>query len=418
MTGTPTTLSPEAADRYRDEFLEYLSQTVPGRKQLVVESASGCVVRDSDGREYLDLTSGIAVANVGHANPDVVAAVREMAGRMTHVNVYGRYVIPVQVDLARELAEVTPGRLDVSFLANSGAEAIEGALKLGRKVSGRPGILSFEGAFHGRTMGALSVTWKERYRRPFEPLIPGVRFAPFGDLAAAEAALTPDVGVVIVEPVQGEAGVVIPPDGFLAGLRELCDRAGAILVFDEVQGGFGRSGRWFACDHWDVVPDVLVTAKALGGGLPIGAFTARAELMDSFLDPPLSHLTTFGGNPVCSAAALASLRYIKAHGLVERAAALGRRLDERLAAMVAAGIGVTAHRSIGLWAAIDVEDASLTNTIVAEAQERGVLVGSMLHADRTIRVVPPLVIEEEELDRGLDVLADAVAAVVARGTRR
>jgi acetylornithine/succinyldiaminopimelate/putrescine aminotransferase len=413
MTGIHT-LEPAVADRYRDEFLQYLSQTVPGRKELVVTAAHGSIVEGADGTEYIDLTSGIAVANVGHANPDVIAAVRDMVETMTHVNVYGRYVIPVQVDFARELASITPAGLDVSFLTNSGAEAIEGALKLGRKATGRPGILAFEGAFHGRTIGALSVTWKEQYRRPFEPLLPGVRFAPFGDLAAAEAAMADDVGVVIVEPIQGEAGVVIPPDDFLPGLRDLCDRTGAILIFDEVQGGMGRSGRWLSHEHWDVVPDVVVSAKALGGGLPLGAFTARAELMATFLDPPLSHLTTFGGNPVSCAAGLAAIRYIKRNGLVERAAELGTHLAARLDAMVGAGIGVARYRARGLWSAIDLDDASITNTVVAEAQRRGVLVGSMLHNAATIRIVPPLVIERDQLDRGLDALADAVVAVAGR----
>jgi acetylornithine/succinyldiaminopimelate/putrescine aminotransferase len=413
MTGTHT-LEPAVADRYRDEFLEYLSQTVPGRKELVVTEAHGCTVVGADGTEYLDLTSGIAVANVGHANPDVVAAVREMVGTMTHVNVYGRYVLPVQVDFARELASVTTADLDVSFLTNSGAEAIEGALKLARKASGRPGILSFEGAFHGRTFGALSVTWKERYRKPFEPLVPGVRFAKFGDLASVEQAMTDDVGVCIVEPIQGEAGVIIPPDDFLPGLRALCDRKGVVLIFDEVQGGMGRSGRWFSHQNWDVVPDVIVSAKALGGGLPIGAFTARAELMATFLDPPLSHLTTFGGNPVSCAAGLAALRYIKRHGLVERAARLGTHLAARLDEMATAGIGIRAYRCKGLWSAIDLDDPAITNMVVDEAQRRGVLIGSMLHNDATIRIVPPLVVDEADLDRGLDVIADAVVAI-ARG---
>ncbi len=413
MTGTHT-LEPAVADRYRDEFLEYLSQTVPGRKELVVTEAHGCTVVGSDGTEYLDLTSGIAVANVGHTNPDVVSAVREMVGTMTHVNVYGRYVLPVQVDFARELASVTTADLDVSFLTNSGAEAIEGALKLGRKGSGRPGILSFEGAFHGRTFGALSVTWKERYRRPFEPLVPGVRFARFGDLASAEAAMTDDVGVCIVEPIQGEAGVIIPPDDFLPGLRALCDAKGVVLIVDEVQGGMGRSGRWFSHQHWGIVPDVIVSAKALGGGLPIGAFSARESLMATFLDPMLSHLTTFGGNPVSCAAGLAAMRYIKANDLVDRAATLGTHLAARLDEMVRAGIGVRAYRCKGLWSAIDLEDDSITNTVVDEAQRRGVLIGSMLHNDATIRIVPPLVIEQAELDRGLDVIADAVVAIARR----
>jgi acetylornithine/succinyldiaminopimelate/putrescine aminotransferase len=219
------------------------------------------------------------------------------------------------------------------------------------------------------------------------------------------------VGVCIVEPIQGEAGVIIPPDDFLPGLRALCDAKGVILIVDEVQGGMGRSGRWLAHQHWDIVPDVIVSAKALGGGLPIGAFSARESLMATFLDPPLSHLTTFGGNPVSCAAGLAAMRYIKRNGLVERAARLGTHLGARLDEMVGAGIGVKAYRCRGLWSAIDLDDPSITNTVVDEAQRRGVLIGSMLHNDATIRIVPPLVVDEAELDRGLDVIADSVRAI-------
>lgn len=399
------------AEQLREDFLRYLAQTVPGRKELVVARAAGTRVWDVDGREYLDLTSGIAVANVGHANPAVVDAVRRTVGELTHVNVYGRFVIPQQVALARAIAELLPGKLEQSFLCNSGAEAVEGALKLARKATGRAGIVSFEGAFHGRTMGALSVTWKERYRAPFEPLIPGVRFVPFGDVEAARAAITDEIGAVIVEPVQGEAGVRISPWGFLQALREACDRAGALLIFDEVQGGFGRSGRWFSFQHWDVVPDVVVMAKALGGGLPIGAFTARRELMEAFLDPPLTHLTTFGGNPVCAAAALASIGFIRDHGLVERARELGDQLASWLAALRGADLGVVDHRCLGLWAAIDLDDAARTQPVVRAAQERGILIGSMLHSDVTIRLAPPLVIDAKDLERGISILADCLRAV-------
>ena len=402
----------EQIERYKDDFITYLAQTVPGRKEIVVDSTEGCTIRTADGREYLDMTSGIAVANVGHSNPRVVEAVREMIGRMAHVNVYGRFVLLSQVDLARELASITPGDLTVSFLTNSGTEAVEGALKLARKYTGRPGIVAFEGAFHGRTMGALSVTWKEQYRKPFEPLLPGVRFVPFGDARAAFEAIDKQVGAVIVEPVQGEAGLRLPPPDFLPALRETCTRVGAALIFDEVQGAFGRAGRWFSFEHWDVVPDILVTAKALGGGLPLGAFTASPEVMSTFLDPPLSHLTTFGGNPVSCAAALASIRYIREHRLVERSARLGTQLKRRLDELVGAEIGITAARSIGLWAAVDVASPDLTMGVVREAEQQGVLVGSMLHSGNTIRLAPPLTIGEEDLHRGIDVLARAAEAVL------
>lgn len=401
------------AERYREDFLTLLAQTVPGRKELVVDRALGCTVWDTEGRAYLDLTSGIAVANVGHAHPAVVAAVREMVGRMTHVNVYGRFVIPAQVDLARRLAELLPPPLSQTFLCNSGAEAVEGALKLARKATGRSGIVAFQGGFHGRTMGALSVTWKPAYRKPFEPLLPDVRFVPFGDEAAALAAIDERVGAVIVEPVQGEAGVRPAPAGFLRALRRRCDETGALLIVDEVQGGFGRTGRWFSFEHHDVVPDVVVMAKALGGGLPLGAFTASPAHMTTFLDPPLTHLTTFGGNPVSCAAALAALEVIEGEGLLDRARRAGELLGSLLDDLVAAGIGVVGYRRVGLWAGIDLERPERARDVVQAAQRHGVLVGSMLHAEGTIRLCPPLVISDSDLQRGLELLGRAVQEVVA-----
>lgn len=403
----------EQAERYRTDFLKLLAQTIPGRKELVVERAAGCTIWDAEGRSYVDLTSGIAVANVGHAHPAVVAAVRDTVGRMTHVNVYGRFVIPPQVDLARKLAELLPHPLTQTFLCNSGAEAVEGALKLARKFTGRTGIVAFEGGFHGRTLGALSVTWKPAYRAPFEPLLPGVRFAPFGDPDAACEAIDDSVGAVIVEPVQGEAGVRPAPSGFLEAVRERCDEVGALLIFDEVQGGFGRTGRWFSFEHHDVAPDIVVMAKALGGGLPLGAFTAAPEHMATFLDPPLTHLTTFGGNPVSCSAALAAVDVIRREGLVERARVAGALLGELLEQLVRSRIGVSAYRRAGLWAGIDLERPELARDVVAACQRRGVLVGSMLHAEGTIRISPPLVISDEELRHGIHVLRDAIQEVVS-----
>jgi predicted acetylornithine/succinylornithine family transaminase len=394
--------------------MRFLAQTVPGRKELVVERAAGCTIWDAEGRTYLDLTSGIAVANVGHAHPAVVTAVREAVGRMTHVNVYGRFVIPFQVDLARKLADLLPHPLKQTFLCNSGAEAVEGALKLARKFTGRPGIVAFEGGFHGRTMGALSVTWRPEYRTPFEPLIPGVRFTPFGDPDAARETIDEGVGAVIVEPVQGEAGVRPAPIGFLEAIRQRCDEVGALLIFDEVQGGFGRTGRWFSFEHYDVIPDVVVMAKALGGGLPLGAFTAAPELMGTFLSPPLTHLTTFGGNPVCCAAALAAIDVIGRGGLLERARVLGAVLGELLEELKRSGIGVSDYRRVGLWAGVDLERPELAQDVVAGCQRRGVLVGSMLHSAGTIRIAPPLVISEEELREGIRTLGETIEEVSPR----
>lgn len=392
-------MAPEEVDDYRDRFSEHLAQTVPGRKDLVVDQAAGCTIRMADGRVMLDMTSGIAVANVGHCHPAVIEAVQRQVARYAHVNVYGRYVVPVQVEIVERLARVAPEGLDVAFLTSTGTEANEGALKLARKATGRPGFVAFERAFHGRTFGALSVSWKEEWRKPFEPLVPGVRFVPFDDLAAADAAIDDTIAAVIVEPIQGEAGVRVPSDDFLPGLRRLCDERGVLLICDEVQGAMGRSGRWYSFQHWDVVPDIVTLAKSLGGGLPLGAILSREDLFATFLDPPLSHLTTFGGNPVACAAAIAAFDVIEREGLVEQSARLGDYLVERIGSVAAQFPDrITAVRGKGLWVAFDVAPAETGQPLVKALEARGILVGSMLNSAGTIRVAPPLVITAGEID--------------------
>lgn len=398
LAPTPT-MTDDEVEGYRTRFVDHLAQTVPGRKELVVDEASGCTIRMADGRVMLDMTSGIAVANVGHCHPAVVEAVQRQVARYAHVNVYGRYVVPLQVEIVERLARVAPEGLDVAFLTSTGTEANEGALKLARKATGRPGFVAFERSFHGRTFGALSVTWKEEWRKPFEPLLPGVTFVPFDDLDAAAKAIDHTTAAVIVEPVQGEGGVRVPSDGFLPGLRKICDERGALLICDEVQGAMGRSGRWYSFQHWGITPDIVTLAKALGGGLPLGAILSRQDIFATFLDPPLSHLTTFGGNPVACAAAIAAFDVIEREGLVEQSAKLGDYLMERLASVRdqfpdrMGGI-----RGKGLWVGFDVTPAESGQPVVKALEARGVLVGSMLNSAGTIRVAPPLVITATEID--------------------
>lgn len=399
------TLSEEEAADYRKRFVEHLAQTVPGEKELIVVDAEGTTIKTSDGRLFLDMISGIAVANVGHSHPRVVEAVKRQVESFAHVNVYGRFTLIPQVEIAERLASVTPGDLDVSFLVSTGTEANEGALKLARKYTGRPGFVSFERSFHGRTFGSLSVSWKEEWRRPFEPLLQPVTFIPFDDLDAADRAITEEVAAVIVEPVQGEAGVQIPSEEFLPGLRQLCDDRGALLICDEVQGAMGRSGQWFSCQNWDVVPDIITVAKAFGGGLPLGAFISTAEIFSTFLDPPLSHLTTFGGNPVACAAAIATFDVIQEEGLVKRARLMGEYLADRLGSIQAHfSQAVTATRGIGLWHAVDFSPPELAQHVVQKMQDRGVIVGSMLNSAGTIRIAPPLVVTHAEIDAMIGVL--------------
>lgn len=410
------TMTSEQVESCKDRFGQRLAQTVPSRKEMVIDSALDCSLKTADGRLYLDFISGIAVANVGHGHPEVVAAVCEQMQRYAHVNVYGRFALPPQIEIAERLARIAPDGLDVSFLTSTGTEAIEGALKLARKYTGRPRFLAFERGFHGRTLGSLSVSWKPAYREPFEPLLPGVDFVAFDDLEAAAAVIGDETAAVIVEPIQGEGGVRIPSDAFLPGLARLCRERGALLIVDEVQGAMGRSGRWFSFEHWDVVPDIVVLAKALGGGLPLGAIVSTAEIFSTFVDPPLSHLTTFGGNPVACAAAVAAFDVIERDGLVQASATLGERLKQRLVVTMEQFPDMVLDvRGMGLWLAIDVPPEQVM-TIVNAMEARGVIVGSMLNADGTIRIAPPLVVAEGELDVFIGALRATLLDLAAGGT--
>ena len=291
----------------RDDFLRFVCQTSPEPMGVEVAHAHGCIVVDTHGREYLDLLSGIGVASIGHAHPAVIKAVQDQAARYLHTMVYGEYIQQPQVELARRVAELTPDPLSVTYFTNSGTEAVEGALKTARKYTGRSRFVSFLGSFHGDTLGSVSVGGNPVYRTPFEPLVPGVSFLPFNDPEAL-AAIDETVAAVIIEPIQGEGGVQIPDDTFLPALRQRCSAVGTLLIFDEVITGFGRTGKVFACEHWQVTPDMMLLAKALGGGMPLGAFVSTPEIMATLSTaPPLAHVTTFGGHPVCCAAGLAAL---------------------------------------------------------------------------------------------------------------
>jgi predicted acetylornithine/succinylornithine family transaminase len=401
-------LNQSTIEEYRKDDLHYVGQTTPFGKQLILHQSQGTRVWDANGKEYLDFISGIAVNNVGHTNPEVVEAIIDQAKQMLHVNVFGKSLVPVQVDLAKELAKVTPDGLDKIFFTNSGTEAIEGAIKLARRATGKHKIVAFEGAFHGRTCGSLSISYREVYRKPFEPLLPGVTFVPFNDLKAAEQAITPEVGMVIIEPIQGEGGVHVPSDDFLPGLRALCDQNGAMLVLDEIQTGFGRTGKFFACEHWSVVPDILVVAKALGGGMPLGGFISRPEVMNILTDPPLSHMTTFGGHPVSCAAGLASLNIINRDKLVERSAIVGNEIQNRLKDLQKKYPVIVDVRGKGLMIGLEFAAPELTKKIVGRAQDLGLILSWSIYAGGTVRVAPPLNVLPEEVEQALNILEKSI----------
>lgn len=389
------------------DFRRYVCQTSDEPFGIIVERAEGCTIIAKDGRRYLDFLAGIGVANIGHTNPVVVQAVKDQAERYLHAMVYGEFILAPQIELAKLLAEVAPGPLSVTYFVNSGAEAVEGALKTARKYTGRPRIVAFQGSYHGGTLGAFSTLGNEVYRKPYEPLLPGVRLLPFDDRGALQT-IDETVAAVIVEPIQGEGGVIVPSDGFLPALRERCDEVGALLIFDEVMTGFGRTGRLFAFEHWGVVPDLLIMAKAMGGGMPLGGFMGRPEVMRTLsVDPPLTHLTTFGGHPVSCAAGLAALRYLLKHRLPERAEAMGRRLREGLQTLAPLG-GVVEVRGKGLLIGLELESPSLARAFARFCLEAGLLLCSTIHADQVIRLAPPLVVTPSEIDRAVAIMEEAL----------
>lgn len=388
-------------------FRRHVCQTSDAPMGLVVRAARGAEVHDADGGVWLDLLAGMGVANVGHAHPDVIAAIAAQAARHLHVMVYGEMVQEAQVRLASRLAALLPAPLRVVYFTSSGAEAVDGALKTARKHTARRRFVAFEGAFHGDTWGALSVGGNPVYRAPFEPLLPDVAFLPFDDVAAL-ATIGDDVAAVIVEPVQAEGGVRIPSPDFLPALRRRCDETGALLVFDEVVTAFGRTGRLFGLEHAGVVPDLLVLAKALGGGMPLGAFVGSPAIMGTLAhDPPLAHVTTFGGHPVSCAAGLAALDVLLRDGLVARAAALGERLRAGLADLVGQG-GLVAVRGAGMLLGLEFGDAAACARFAARARDARLILNWTLHRDVVVRLAPPLVLSDAQAD---DALARIAAAL-------
>ncbi len=392
----------------RQLFLEHIGQTSPAPLMLEVERAEGSFLYDSQGRDYLDLISGVSVSNTGHRHPAVMGALNEQAGRYMHLMVYGEIIQSPQVQYATRLASLLPPSLESVFFVNSGSEAIEGALKLAKRYTGRHEIIYFRNAYHGSTTGALSVQGSEVYRNAFRPLMPSTVMAEFNSPAAVEM-IGRNTAAVIVEPVQAEAGVIQPSGTFLNELREACSRNGAMLIFDEVQTGFGRTGTLFSLYRYEVTPDILVLAKALGGGLPLGAFIASREIMSSLThNPVLGHITTFGGHPLCCATGLASLEVIVNEGLAEKA-----REKEQLFRHELQHLPFTLIRGEGLLLAVVPEKPEIIPALVARAPEHGLLLDYFLFCAEAFRIAPPLTISEDEIRLACQRLKSLTEAVSA-----
>ena len=382
---------------WRDTEREYALEVFP-KRDITLVRGEGAWVWDDAGRRYIDCVGGIGVASVGHANPAVAEAVAEQARIL--VSCPGMFYNDVRARLLAELASIAPGGLTRGFLCNSGAEAVEAAIKLARLATGRAGVVSAMRGFHGRTLGALSATHKKQYREPFGPLVPGFSFVPFNRVEKLRAAVGGDTAAVIIEPVQGEGGVRAASPDYLRAARRICDEAGAALVFDEIQTGFCRTGRMFACDRHAVTPDLLCLAKAIAGGVPMGAVLADERMQP----PPGRHGTTFGGNPLACAAALATIRFMREQRLDERAEALGARFRERLLRRLPAKVREV--RQVGLM--IGVELRERCRPYLQALADRGVL--ALPAGPTVIRLLPPLVIGEAEIDQVADALLDVLAA--------
>lgn len=376
------------------------------RFPVTVERASGARVWDTAGREYIDFMGGYGVALVGHCNARVTEAIREQAGRA--VTVHGSLYSNVRAAFLERLVSLAPRGLSRAHLNNSGAEAVEAAIKFARKFTRRPRIVAMRGSYHGKSMGALSLTFSPKYRRPFEPLVEGVSFVPFGDAAALRAALTDDVGMVIVEPIQGESGIHVAPPGFLREAREACDERGAVLAFDEIQAGLGRTGRMWACDHDSVAPDILCLAKGIAGGVPMGVTLARPEIVASMARG--EHSSTFGGNALSCAAGSATLEALTSDGLVGNAESAGGALLAGLGELASRHPSIREVRGRGLMVGIELRFD--VREIIMGGIERGVL---LLYSGRNIlRLLPPLVIGEADVARVLAVLDGLLSEEEAR----
>lgn len=417
-------LPAEEAERLVEETAEiyrrHLNPSLPNLLKFmgfgtIPVKAEGMYLTDVEGNEWLDFLGGLGVFNLGHRHPRVVQAVREQLEVLPlQIPIFFNHL---QAQLAEELAAVLPGRIQFSFFCSSGTEAVEGAVKLARAATARTEIISTERAFHGKTFGALSVSGRDKYKQPFAPLVPDCRQVPFGDLPALEAVLSERTAAVILEPIQGEGGVFVPPDGYLQGVRELCTRHGALLIADEVQTGFGRTGTMFAVEQAGVEPDMICLAKALGGGvMPLGAFCGTPEAWAPFDSSPWIHTSTFGspgGNPMACAAALAALAVLKEERLPERAAELGEYFLGQLRGLQGEFPSLIAEvRGRGLLAGMEFYDEDVAGLVISGMGRRHVIVGYTLSNPKVFRFEPPLIVTREQIDQAVAAFRESVVETV------
>ena len=383
------------------DFLQYQAQTTPHPLAMEISHAEGCYVYDTNNKAYLDFVAGVSACSLGHRHPKVVNAIKDQLDKYMHVMVYGEYIQEPAVALAKLLAQNLPESLECTYLVNSGTEAIEGALKLARRATGRSQIISAHHAYHGNTMGSMSVMGYEERKQAFRPLIPDIDFITFNNKDDLNK-ITPKTAAVILETIQGGAGFVEPHNNYLTKVRTRCDEVGALLILDEIQPGIGRTGKLFGFEHYNCIPDILVTGKGLGGGMPIGAFTASKAMMHTLQDrPKLGHITTFGGHPVIAAAALATVKEIIESDLMPQALEKEKLIRKPLVHPLISEI-----RGRGLMLAALTPSAEIATEVILKAQNRGLILFWLLFEPKAIRITPPLTITNDEIIKGCKLIID------------
>ena len=389
------------------DFFKYQAQTTPHPLAMEISHAKGVYIFDTNKKRYLDFVAGVSACPLGHNHPKVISAIKNQLDSYMHVMVYGEYIQKPAVELTKLLAKHLPESLEKTYLTNSGTEAIEGALKLAKRATGRSEIIAANKAYHGSTMGALSIMGYEERKQAFRPLLPDVKFISFNSEEDLDQ-ITTRTACVILETIQGGAGFIEPKDDYLEKVQNQCHKVGALLILDEIQPGMGRTGKLFGFENYNCLPDILVTGKGLGGGMPIGAFTASSKLMNVLQDnPKLGHITTFGGHPVIAASALATLKEITESNLMQEALEKEELFRKHLVHPLISEI-----RGRGLMLAIITSSETITNSLILKSQNRGLILFWLLFENKAIRITPPLTISEQEIREGCEIILEVFDSIL------
>jgi len=383
-----------------NDFKKYQAQTSPHPLGVEVARSEGSYIYDVHGKAYLDFVAGVSANVIGHQPATVIKAIKEQLDKYMHVMVYGEFVQAPQVELAKKMAEILPGDLSVTYLVNSGTEAVEASMKLAKHYTGRAEIIAAKRSYHGNTQGSMSVMDYPERKNPFMPLIPGIRFIRFNDFKDLSK-ITGKTAAVILETIQGGAGFIEPQNNYLQAVKKHCEETGTLLILDEIQTGFARTGKMFGFENYNVIPDIVVTGKALGGGMPIGAFTSTPAIMKSLTQPPMGHITTFGGHPVIASAALATIEYLQKYNL--QAEALRK---EKIIRKYLKHQKIQEIRGRGLMLSLIMQTPEQANELVLKALDKGLILFWLLYEKRAVRITPPLTISDEELMKGIEIILE------------